>query len=146
MVSWLKERRDRAPPVYLSAFCWPQHDNFQFSTVMNTWQALTITWLHLTACQQPRLIRVTTSWISTQEVKLGKEMWSSDGVCAVDDRSQGFYTFVEKFKQVYTQSKFWYSNMGKGITLLLILTLAWPHHWKLCFQDVFGTDVLIIHW
>lgn len=32
MVNWLKERRDTAPSVYLSAFCWPQHDNFQFST------------------------------------------------------------------------------------------------------------------
>lgn len=40
----LKERREGAPSVYLSALCWRQHHNFHLSTVN---EYVTVTHFHL---------------------------------------------------------------------------------------------------
>lgn len=104
-----------------------------YRLLMNTWQLLTFTWLHLTDWQQPRSISVTTSWISTQELKLVKEMWSYDGVvllmidCAFGLTAQGFYTFVENFNQAY-DTQTWEKESSYWLSLTL---LRWPANWPL---------------
>lgn len=129
---WKREEKELRQFIYLRSVG-VNTTTSTYRLLMNTWQFLTFTWLHLTDWQQPRSISVTTSWTSTQELKLVKEVWSCDGVvllmidCAFRLTAQGFYTFVEKANQAY-DTQTWEKESSYWLSLTLP---RWPANWPL---------------